>query len=121
MSSPPLCEGPDCQKPVKRRVTGPSARSKRPPRIIDGIRWGWFCSARCAARARNYSSEHMHSIAKQNHLRCQRRILARLVAACKDVIDENGKVDPKDMVRVMMLELRGAYQRQYQADQRFAA
>jgi hypothetical protein len=108
----PLCIG--CQKnPVKRR-SGRGEYGIRGPRIEHGLRWGWFCSRSCGSAARSHSRETMQKIAAARVKHGERRVMERLIAACKERMDEHGRVDPRDFVRVMMLELRKQYQRQYQ-------
>ena len=112
--TPPLCILPGCSKPVKRGwgELSPSARGLR---IVDGQRWRWFCSAGCATvdRMASKGREQAAAASRANRMRCEQRIIQRLTVACKERMDERGRVDPKDFVRLVMRELRLQYQRQY--------
>lgn len=111
--TPPMCIR--CGAAPVERAFGMSNQSMRGPRFAFGVRWRWFCGTSCAAKDRNdgRTREAMQRVTRANVAACERRQLQRLIVACKDVIDVNGKVDPKDMVRVMMSELKKVYQRQY--------
>jgi hypothetical protein len=104
--TPPLCH--HCRKKPVGRIYGTTRTYKRGPRVIDGTRWAWFCSKACAGAA-NAEVALRSPLRKARHTlwtqAAQRRCLQRLVVACRDVIDANGKVDPKDFVRMMMREL----------------
>lgn len=103
------------QRPVKRRY-GALKPGSSGIRIIDDKKWRQFCSNRCASQARlgtQVGWDGVRAASHANRRYCQRRIVARLVAACKDMMDEQGKVDPRDFVKAMMRELRMQYQRQY--------
>jgi hypothetical protein len=92
------------------------------PRIMHGVRWRWFCGTSCSAKHRMDGAprERMQHVAAANMRAAQRRTLNRIVAATKgamkpaaDFPADAAVVDPKDLVRAMMHELRGQYQRQY--------
>ncbi len=107
----PICL--KCSTPVKR-MGGLGPYGTKGPRIVDGLRWRWYCCKSCAASDRTPSRDTMLKVARARVQAGQRRIMARLVAACKDHMDAQGKVDPRDFVKVMMRELQMQYQRQYQ-------
>jgi hypothetical protein len=82
--------------------------------VFDGIRWRWFCSAVCASQQRAAEGRYDTRKASQANVRQQEaRTLRRLLEACKGHLDERGRVDPRDMVRAVMFELRKQYIRQY--------
>lgn len=41
---PPLCSYPPCINTVTRWRAG---YPRRGPRVVDGVKWNWFCSRRC--------------------------------------------------------------------------
>lgn len=117
----PLCSRAGCCRPVKRSW-GQSNPSARGLRIVDGLRWRWFCSKRCASFERMAhvdGRQQCDAARRANIRRGEQRLLQRLVNLCKGARDANGKVDPKDMVKALMTEFRRQYQRQYRKpDQR---
>jgi hypothetical protein len=52
--TPPRCTGIGCSNPVKPKAS--SHRTKRGDRLIDGIKWCWFCSQRCCCREQGLRS-----------------------------------------------------------------
>ena len=111
LMTPPVCI--QClDKPVKRKY-GVCPTDKRPLRIEQGVGWRWYCSPSCAAQERRMTPEAAAKISRKNIENTERRIQARLEAACRSVMDAEGKVRARDMVRVMLDELRHSYQRQY--------
>ena len=110
MPTPPLCIG--CQvQPVKpaHGVTHPGSRGLR---YVDGYRWRWFCSTRCSARNRAGGFDTAKAT-RARMIAAEQRVARRLIAAVKEHLDPDGRVDPRDLVRAMMRELRGQYQRTY--------
>ena len=108
--TPPPCAGEGCSKPVNRHYG--KHKPKRGYRYVDGVRWCWFCSRKCAGGDKGHINiEACRRTGRENRQRAEKRTLQRLVAACRDVMDENQMVPAKAMVRVMMDEVRKAYSR----------
>ena|ERR1041384_4644420 len=111
----PLCV--HCRvKPVRRRKG--TTVDKRGPRIIDGIRWNWYCSPQCGGAdlgVTNVLHPHFQAGSKALRLSAERRALARLMALCKGKMDEHQRVHVKDMVRAFMEERQAARLRGYSA------
>lgn len=110
----PRCVRVGCIGRVQRDF-GLQRPGHRGLRLVAGVRWRWFCSMKCAARQRleDGGYHHVRKAGNANRIKQEHRIARRLLAACEPFRDERGKVHPRDMVRVMMGELRKQYQRQY--------
>lgn len=104
--TPPLCIG--CHQHYCKRRHG-TAPCKRGDRMIDGKRWGWFCCRFCARRALGqsaYQSDRYVAAVQARQDEHARKALAEIVALCKGLMDENGKVEAKAMVKVFMQQRR---------------
>jgi hypothetical protein len=102
----PLCH--HCQaRPVARQFD--TRVHKLPLRIVDGVRWRWFCSKLCAARHAALTSSGRRRAGWNEWCHQSRRnTIDRLIEACRPHLDERGRVDPKDLIGVVMRELRDA-------------
>lgn len=106
----PLCM--ECgEQPAKRHYgkVGLISKDFGPVRKWRGRNYRWFCSNTCSGRYRGNSSDmraRVVAASKFNVARAEKRVLDRLVMACKDLMDEHGKVEAKAMVRVLMKEIR---------------
>jgi hypothetical protein len=77
---------------------------KRGWRMVEGVRWRWYCSRACAGavhgRLTNRSPQFRAGQQAYRQQALQRR-LARYIAICKDVMTPEGLVPLKSMVRVL--------------------
>ena len=107
----PFCIRDGCKKPVRKAHD--NREPKRGYRRVDGTNWGWFCSRQCAGMDQGSLAdmERFRKGWRLNRLRAERRVLQRLVEACRGVMNERGMVRAEDMVRVLLSETRKAYDR----------
>jgi hypothetical protein len=87
-------------------------------RIIDGVRWAWYCSRQCNGQAVGelpQTPANARAASRANVLKAERRMLARLVAVCRDVMDDQQRVPLKALVRAAMAEGRRQYGRGFGA------
>jgi hypothetical protein len=119
MTAPPCLE---CPQPVKR------AHGHTPPsrhygvRVVDGIRWRWFCSTTCSAKNRiglPMCHAQIVGLLRARQTRDAQKLLARLIEAAKADMDADGKVPIKAMVKVLAAEIRR--ERQNAACRRYLA
>jgi hypothetical protein len=86
---------------------------KRGWRVVDGIRWAWFCSKSCSsadARSR-MSPERMHHGHRMWRRRNLERRFGELVKTLRSAIDEHGKVEVKTLAKFIVDRERQAYRR----------
>lgn len=91
---------------------------KRGQRLVNGVRWAWFCSRQCNGQAVGYtdrSGERALAGTRANQAKARERALRRLIEACKSVADVEGRVPIKAIVKVLMTEGRRDYLRGYAA------
>lgn len=77
-------------------------------RIVDGVRWHWFCGKACsgAEQGKIAAKGGWTAVAQAANRRKGRMVvLSRLVALTKPHVDADGRVDPKKLVEVMYREL----------------
>lgn len=109
----PLCVGCGVV-PVQRKMG--RKEPKRGPRVIDGVRWRWFCSRVCASRQMGQDNcrTQVFRMAEAKHRQQRERVvLGRLVKAVKPFVDDSGRVPASALVKAAMMELRIAYHRGY--------
>lgn len=106
-AAPPKCIG--CrEKPVKR-AWGNQVHKELGPRMVDGIKWRWFCSWTCNGiyRGRVNTGKGLHHAARKRNIdKARQRMVDRLVKAVKPHMDEQGKVYAKDFVTMFIKEVR---------------
>lgn len=111
---PPLCI--ECHVHAVRRHR--NARTpKRGLRIIDGIAWRWFCGRVCTGRhiGATYVGQAALAGSKAHQANARARLVQRLLTACHGVMDSEGRVPVKAMVKAMATELRVARAAGYSA------
>jgi hypothetical protein len=86
-------------------------QQKMGPRIIDGLKWCWFCSRACAMASRRYEFRSVGAAQTAHQRKAFDRLFQRLVTACREVMDAEQRVPIRAMVKVMMRELRMARSR----------
>jgi hypothetical protein len=106
--TPPLCLY--CQHRPVQRTEGPTQlATKLGPRIVDGISWRWFCTKSCSGKYRgleNHGRQQTMAATSAMMRNTERRMVQRLVAACKPHMDDHGKVHAVAMVKVLATEIR---------------
>lgn len=114
--TPPLCIAPSCLKPVTRNYN--KKPDRRGVRTVDGVRWRWYCCSECAAREmgrENWRKPGFQIAAKAHREQRTARELAKLVALCKGLMDDQHRVDAREFVKVLMQEKAKEYLRGYSA------
>ena len=104
--TPPLCVFCNA-KPVRKS----NHQGQRGWRVVDGKKWRWYCSRACAWR--EIGSRSWSKAVRANHEKAEKRALGKLVALCKDVMDEEQRVPVKALARAWMLEQRRIYAHAY--------
>lgn len=106
--TPPPCLR--CGTPVKRAKG--SWKPERGHRIVDGVRWCWYCSRKCnGSNTARLSPEIRARIGRANHEASERRALKRIVALCQGAVDEHGMIAVKLLAKAWIIENRHAYAR----------
>lgn len=110
--STPKCVG--CtRKPVKR-ARASEQLTQRGPRIVDGVRYRWFCSRTCGGAdtclAQMASPQFLAGRARHNATQRQARI-TRIVAICRAQMTADGFVPVKEAAKALAALERRAYAR----------
>lgn len=114
----PTCTAVGCYNPVRRK-TG-TIVPKCGDRIVDGLRWGWFCSQRCAGLTTGQKNYHLEAFKVSVRTRRERRIrseIHRVKVLCEGVMDNEERVSLVDAVKILMREKVREYNRGYKAGQ----
>jgi hypothetical protein len=113
-TDPPLCIC-GCGQPVKRVPKGVPLWLKG-SRLVDGVRWRWYASRACSGRMHGKAHQRsmVEALRESQRLARERRV-TRLVAACKGAMGYDGRVDPRDMAKVLGRLERAAYARGWDA------
>ena len=105
---PPPCIR--CGTPVKRAKG--SWLPVRGHRIVDGVRWCWYCSRQCNGSNKDRLTPDIRArIGRAHREMAERRTLKRIIEACKGAMDARGMVKAQTIARVWMEENRKAYSR----------
>lgn len=107
--TPPRCL--ECGASVKRQKPGRYVSEQFGLRIVDGLRWAWFCGQRCSGRYKGRHSDQTGNLLKAQRrmvANAERRVIERVVAALKPVMDAEGKAPVVAITKAVVAEYRRA-------------
>jgi hypothetical protein len=91
---------------------------------VDGKVWSWYCSRRCSTKAvgeANLGRAQTANAVRANRVRRERRVLHRVLAACKTMMDSQQRIPAVAVAKYLMQEYRRYYSIGYKAGQRASA